>query len=187
MQYSPKIKYQSVHSATAIAATPKSPAATEPMFFVAAPAKAEDDGDPAPVFVGATGAIGDPVAPAPVAAPVPVAIGAVPVMNPVVPATAVELDERVSVSAIKFSRRVRHLTLRIWSWCTSTQCRSMSRCIQSGKAPRLLMKMQWEDRMKSLKKRRNMLYGSRVSHDPQSIRRGCSVTYNHSQLAHRRS
>ena len=111
MQYSPKIEDQSVHSATAIAATPKSPAATEPMFFVAAPVKAGDDeGDPEPVFVGETGAIGDPVAPAPVAAPVPVAIGAVPVAKPVVPATAVELDERVSVPGIDFSRRVRHLT-----------------------------------------------------------------------------
>ena len=111
MQYSPKIEYQPVHSATAIAATPKSPAATEPMFFVAAPVKAEDDdGDPEPVFVGETGAIGDPVAPAPVAAPVPVATGAVPVRKPVVPATAVELDGRVSVSGIRFSRRVRHLT-----------------------------------------------------------------------------
>ena len=113
MQYSPKMEDQSVHSATAIAATPKSPAATEPMFFVAAPAKAEDDGNPAPVFVGTTGAIGDPVAAEPVAAPVPVAIGAVPVMNPVVPATAVELNERISVPRTEFWRRVRHLTLRI--------------------------------------------------------------------------
>ena len=110
MQYSPKIEGQSVHRATAIAATPKSPAATEPMFFVAAPVKAEDDGDPEPVFVEETGAIGDPVAPAPFAAPVPVATGAVPVMKPVVPATAVELDERFSVPGIEFSRRVRHLT-----------------------------------------------------------------------------
>ena len=110
MQYSPKIEDQSVHSATAIAATPKSPAATEPIFFVAAPAKAEDDGDPAPVFVGETGAIGDPVAPAPVAAPVPVAIGAVPVMKPVVPATAVELGERISVPGILFLRSIGHLT-----------------------------------------------------------------------------
>ena len=187
MQYSPKMEDQSVHSATAIAATPKSPAATEPMFFVAAPAKAEDDGDPAPVFVGATGAIGDPVAPAPDAAPVPVGIGAVPVMNPVVPATAVELDERISIAVIESLRRVRHLTLGLWSWCTSIQCRSMLRCIQSGKAPRLPMKMQLEDRMKSLMKRRNMLYDSRVSHDPDPIWRGCSVTYNHSQPAHKRS
>ena len=88
---------QAVHSATAIAATPKSPAATEPMFFVAAPVNAVDDGDPAPVFVGTTGAIGEPVTAEPFPAPVPVAIGAVPVANPVVPATAVELSERVKI------------------------------------------------------------------------------------------
>ena len=97
MQHWPKMEDQAVHSATAIAATPKSPAATEPMFFVAAPVKPEDVGDPAPVFVGTTGAIGDPVAAEPDAAPVPVATGAVPVANPVVPATAVELSERISV------------------------------------------------------------------------------------------
>ena len=131
---------QAVYSATAIAATPKSPAATEPMFFVAAPVNAVDDGDPAPVFVGATGAIGDPVTAEPVAAPVPVAIGAVPVTNPVVPATAVELNERVRVSRIEIASRARQLTLRIWSWCTNTQCRSMSRCIQLGTALRLLWK-----------------------------------------------
>ena len=187
MQYSPKMEDQSVHSATAIAATPKSPAATEPRFFVAAPVNAEEDGDPAPVFVGATGAIGDPVAPAPEAAPVPVAIGAVPVINPVVPATAVELDKRVSVAGTEFLRRVRHLTLRLWSWCTSIQCRSMLRCIQSGKALKLPMKMQWEDRMKSLKKTRNMLCDSGVSHDQEPIWRRCSVTYNHSLPAHKRS
>ena len=188
MQHWPRIVGQTFHSATAIATTPKSPAATEPMFFVAAPAKVEDVGDPAPVFVGATGAIGDPVAAAPVAAPVPVpvAIGAVPVTNPVVPATAAELIERISVLGIEFSNRAKYLTLRIWSWCTSTRCRSMSRCIQSGKAPRLLMMMQWEDRMKSLKKRRNMLDERRVSHDPGPIRRGCSVTYNHNLPAHKR-
>ena len=116
---------QAVHSATARAATPRSPAATEPMFFVAAPVNADDDGDPAPVFVGATGAIGDPVTAEPVAAPVPVAIGAVPVTNPVVPATAVALSKRVSVTRIEFASGARQLTLRIWSWCTNTQCRSM--------------------------------------------------------------
>ena len=140
MQHWPKMEDQAVHSATAIAATPKRPAATEPMFFVAAPVNAVDDGDPAPVFVGTTGAIGEPVAAEPDAAPVPVATGAVPVMNPVVPATAVELSERISVPGIEFASRVRQPTLRIWSWCTSIQCRSMSRCIQLGKALRLLMK-----------------------------------------------
>ena len=113
MQHWPKMEDQAVHSATAIAASPKSPAATEPMFFVAAPVNAVDDGDPAPVLVGTTGAIGDPVTAEPVAAPVPVAIGAVPVTNPVVPATAVELSERVSVSRIEYASRVRQLTLRI--------------------------------------------------------------------------
>ena len=140
MQHWPKMEVQAVHSATAIAATPRRPAATEPMFFVAAPVNAVDDGDPAPVFVGTTGAIGDPVTAEPLAAPVPVAIGAVPVANPVVPATAVELSERVRVPGIEFERRVRQLTLRIWSWCTSIQCRNMSRCIQLGKALRLLLK-----------------------------------------------
>lgn len=140
MQHWPKMKDQAVYSATAIAATANSPAATEPTFFVAAPVNAVDDGDPAPVFVGATGAIGDPVRAEPVAAPVPVAIGAVPVANPVVPATAVELSGKVSFPGVEFAGRVSQLTLRIWSWCTSTQCRSMSRCIQLGKALRLLMK-----------------------------------------------
>ena len=140
MQHWPKIEDQAVYSATAIAATPKRPAATEPMFFVAAPVKAEDAGDPAPVFVGTTGAIGEPVAAEPDAAPVPVATGAVPVANPVVPATAVELSERISVLGLEFASRVRRLTLRIWSWCTSIQCRSMSRCIRLGKALKLLMK-----------------------------------------------
>lgn len=69
--------------------------------------------DPAdPVFDGATGTIGDPVAtalepdptPEPVATPeliaVPVAMGAVPVANPVEPATPVELGERISMTAM---------------------------------------------------------------------------------------
>lgn len=102
------VKCQDIHRATAIPATAKSPAATEPMFFVAAPVKPADPIDP--VFEGATGTIGDPVAaaPEPVPAPkpepkpeleltlapgVPVAIGAVPVANPVDPATTVELGE----------------------------------------------------------------------------------------------
>ena len=99
MQHWPNMEDQAIHNATAIAATPRSPAATEPKFFVAAPAKVEDDGDPAPVFDGATGAMGDPVTPAPDApAPdVPVAIGVVPVTNPVVPGKAVELNRRFSM------------------------------------------------------------------------------------------
>ena len=86
-------------------ATAKSPAATEPMFFVAAPVKPAAPADP--VFDGATGAIGEPVAAAPEPAPepkaapeafaapdapdVPVGAGAVPVAKPVEPAMAVEL------------------------------------------------------------------------------------------------
>ena len=97
MRDGPDIEDQVVYRAKAIPATAKSPAATEPTFFVAAPAKVDDVGDPAPVFDGATGAMGDPVAgelaPEPVAAAVPVAMGAVPVANPVEPATPVELEE----------------------------------------------------------------------------------------------
>ena len=75
------------------------------MFFVAAPVKPAAPADP--VFDGATGAIGDPVAAAPEPEPapepeaalepcpaldapeVPVASGAVPVANPVDPETPV--------------------------------------------------------------------------------------------------
>lgn len=98
------IEDQTFHRATAIPATAKSRAATEPIFFVAAPVKPAAPA--APVFDGATGAIGDPVpaapAPEPVPAPepepepepepaVPVTTGAVPVAKPVDPATPVEL------------------------------------------------------------------------------------------------
>ena len=79
------------------------------MFFVAAPVKPAAPADP--VFDGATGEIGDPVAavPKPELAPepeaaiepfpalkapkVPVASGAVPVANPVDPAITVELEQ----------------------------------------------------------------------------------------------
>ena len=63
-----------------------------------------EPGGPAPVLDGVTGTIGDPVAVAPAPEPtppaaapvpegeiVPVPIGAVPLANPVEPATAVEL------------------------------------------------------------------------------------------------
>ena len=97
-----------LYNATAIPATARSPAATEPIFFVAAPVKPAAPADP--VFDGATGAIGEPVAaapdpepaPEPEAAPepepeldpeVPVGKAAVPVANPVEPGTTVELDE----------------------------------------------------------------------------------------------
>lgn len=88
----------------AIPATAKRPAATEPMFFVAAPVKVEP-GAPAPVLDGAKGVMGDPVgvlleppvaAPDPEEAAVPVATGAVPVANPVEPAIAVELRTTIS-------------------------------------------------------------------------------------------
>lgn len=46
------------HRAMAIPATARSPAATEPTFFVAAPVKLSPD----PVFDGATGVIGEPEA-----------------------------------------------------------------------------------------------------------------------------
>jgi len=78
------------------------------MFLVAAPVKVEPAA-PAPVFEGATGTMGEPVAagpesepappaaaPEPEAAAVPVARGAVPVANPVDPATAMELKTRMS-------------------------------------------------------------------------------------------
>ena len=106
------------HRAKAIPATAKSPAATEPTFFVAAPAKVVDVGEPAPVLDGATGTIGDPVAPElepepepePVGAAVPVAIGAVPVANPVEPDMAVELGRRISLNVIaKVCMWVSHL------------------------------------------------------------------------------
>ena len=100
-----------LYRAIAIPATARSPAATEPIFFVAAPVKPAAPADP--VFDGATGAMGDPVAaapdpepaPEPDAAPeglpapepeldpeVPVGKGAVPVAKPVEPGTTVELD-----------------------------------------------------------------------------------------------
>ena len=92
----------SLYIARAIPATARRPAATDPTFFVAAPWKLLLDGDvPEPVFEGATGAIGDPVAtePEPEPAPpdgddVPVATGAVPVRKPVEPATTDELRKR---------------------------------------------------------------------------------------------
>ena len=93
-----------VQRASAIPATARSPAATDPMFFDAAPVKLPDpepEPEPDPVLEGVTGAIGDPVAPAPEPEPapepgaeeepVPVATGAVPVAKPVEPAIAVEL------------------------------------------------------------------------------------------------
>lgn len=104
---------QSIHRAIAIPATAKRPAATEPIFFVAAPVKPAEPTDPVPD--GPTGVMGDPVAPAPEPEPdpeaapapepepapdppttapdVPVAMGAVPVAKPVEPATPVELVE----------------------------------------------------------------------------------------------
>jgi hypothetical protein len=104
-----------IHRAAAIPATARRPAATEPMFFVAAPVKVEP-GAPAPVFDGATGTMGDPVAagpdpepappaaaPEPEAAAVPVATGAVPVANPDEPAIAVELGTRISWARRKVS------------------------------------------------------------------------------------
>lgn len=96
MRHRTSVKRQEIHRATAIPATASSPAATEPMLFVAAPVKPGDPADP--VFEGATSAIGDPVAVAPkpelaltLEPQVPVAIGAVPVANPVDTATTVEL------------------------------------------------------------------------------------------------
>jgi len=104
-----KRKGQGIHRATAIPATAKSPAATEPILVVAAPVKPADPADL--VFEGATGAIGDPVAaaPKPKLTPEPepkpalvlepevaVAIGAVPVANPVDPAAMVELERSIS-------------------------------------------------------------------------------------------
>jgi len=90
-----KCGHYSIHRAMAMAATARRPAATDPTFRVAAPLKLDVDGlvlEPVPD--GETGAIGEPVAAepeepeAPAAAPVPVAAGAVPVANPVEPATA---------------------------------------------------------------------------------------------------
>ena len=101
------------HRAMAIPATARSPAATEPTFFVAAPVKLALD----PVLDGETGVIGDPEAvpepepepepepdpdPDPELAPeaeAPVAKGPdapVPVANPVAPATPLVLSIRVS-------------------------------------------------------------------------------------------
>lgn len=97
------------HKAMAIPATARSPAATEPTFFVAAPVKLDLD----PVFDGETGVIGDPEAvpepepepepdPDPELAPeaeAPVAKGPdapVPVAKPVAPATPLVLSIRVS-------------------------------------------------------------------------------------------
>jgi len=105
------MKGSDIYRATAIPATARSPAATEPIFFVAAPVKPADPADP--VLEGATGVIGEPVAatPAPEPAPepdperepelalapeVPIGIGAVTVANPVDPATTVELSRSVS-------------------------------------------------------------------------------------------
>lgn len=100
-----------IHRAIAIPATARSPAATEPTFFVAAPVKLVPD----PVFDGETGVIGEPEAvpdtepePAPepepepepeLELPAPVAKGPdapVPVANPVAPATPLVLWVRVS-------------------------------------------------------------------------------------------
>ena len=88
------------HRAMAIPATARSPAATEPTFFVAAPVKL----DPDPVFDGATGVIGEPeAAPDPEPDPdpelepeptAPVAKGPdvpVPVAYPVAPTTPLVL------------------------------------------------------------------------------------------------
>lgn len=115
MRDGPDVDDQVIHRAKAMPATAKSPAATEPTFFVAAPAKVDDVGDPAPVFDGATGAIGDPVAeelaPEPVATPVPVATGAVPVANPVEPATPVELEQYISHSHTTQEHGRNYLTL----------------------------------------------------------------------------
>jgi len=95
------VKVEDFHRAIAIPATTKSPAATGPMFLVAPPVKPADPADP--VFMGATGAIGDPVAAVPkgelalaLEPGVPVAIGAVPVANPVDPATTVDLEKGFS-------------------------------------------------------------------------------------------
>ena len=94
---------QRFHSATAIPATARSPAATEPKFFVAAPVNPAAPAEP--VFDGETGVMGDPVADAPESEPapeeatepaeasgVPRAIGLVPVAKPVDPTTPVELN-----------------------------------------------------------------------------------------------
>lgn len=119
-----KGKGQSIHRATAIPATAKSPAATEPMLVVAAPVKPADPADFA--FEGATGAIGDPVAaaPKPALAPEPepklalafepevaVAIGAVPFANPVDPAAMVELSALVLVHEQTVSKYVEVYTI----------------------------------------------------------------------------
>ena len=94
-----------VHRAMAIPATANSPAATEPTFLDAAPVKFGPD----PVFDGATGVIGEPEAtpdpdpdPEPELEPdpaTPVAMGpdeAVPVTNPVAPATPLVLPRGVN-------------------------------------------------------------------------------------------
>ena len=94
-----------IHRAIAIPATARSPTATEPTFFVAAPVNLGPD----PVFDGETGVIGEPEAtpdpePEPEAEPepeppAPVAKGPdapVPVANPVAPATLLVLSTRVS-------------------------------------------------------------------------------------------
>ena len=100
-----------VYRAMAIPATASSPAATEPTFLDAAPVKLGPD----PVFDGATGVIGEPEAtpdpepdpdpdpdPEPELEPdpaTPVAMGpdeAVPVTNPVAPATPLVLPRGVS-------------------------------------------------------------------------------------------
>lgn len=88
----------SFYRTRAIPATARRPAATDPTFLAAAPWKLLLDGEvPEPVFDGATGAMGEPVAAEPEPTPepgdpdgedVPVATGAVPVRRPVEPATA---------------------------------------------------------------------------------------------------
>ena len=111
----------------AIPATTRSPAATEPTFFVAAPVKL----DPDPVFDGETGVIGEPEAepePEPDPEPdpelelepepaLPVAKGPdapVPVANPVAPATPLVLSIGVSRRADSQRIKVSYMTALVF-------------------------------------------------------------------------
>lgn len=141
-RHGPIMKCQATHRAMAIPATARSPAATEPTFFVAAPVKLVPD----PVFDGETGVIGEPEAapdPEPTtpepdpepdpeleldpepAAPVakePDAL--VPVASPVAPATPLVLSMEVSRRATIVNKS-RFLTQQLWSLCMNIPYQSM--------------------------------------------------------------